>query len=76
VDEAGGFTSISTGANITSDNRMNFMQGGNVLYCMNGVDSLGKLDGTTYSVVTTGLGTFIPTASIIWASCSWYCGRV
>lgn len=43
-------TAIDTSTNITSDNRMNFINVWDVVYCMNGVDWLGKLDWTTYSV--------------------------
>lgn len=34
---------------ITTDTEMNFLQAGDSLLCMNGVDELGKLDGTTYT---------------------------
>jgi hypothetical protein len=54
-------TQIVTGANITSDARMNFVQVGDALYCMNGVDSYGKLaSGTTYTVPTSGVASFYP----------------
>jgi len=42
--------SITTAWLITSDNRMNFISANDSLYCMNWVDELWKLNGTTYSV--------------------------
>lgn len=41
--------SISTAWLITSDNRMNFISANDSLYCMNGIDLIGKLNWTTYS---------------------------
>ena len=38
VTEAGVATNILTNSDITSDNRMNFTNIGDALYCMNGVD--------------------------------------
>lgn len=44
-------TQIVTGANVASEARMNFVQVGDALYCMNGADAYGKLaSGTTYTV--------------------------
>lgn len=43
IDSAGTATSIVTGANISSDNRMFFQNGSEVIYCMNGSDLFGKL---------------------------------
>lgn len=48
-------TSITTASNITSDNRMNFISGNDSLYCMNWVDSMGKLNWTTYTVPSIGI---------------------
>lgn len=42
-------TNVATAGLITSDNRMNFVWANDSLYCMNGVDLIGKLNGTTYS---------------------------
>lgn len=54
-------TQIVTGANITSEARMNFVQVGDAIYCMNGVDSYGKLaSGTTYTVPASGVANFFP----------------
>lgn len=47
--------SVSTGANIASDNRMNFISANDSLYCMNGSDQMGKLNGTTYTVPSLGI---------------------
>lgn len=41
---------ITTGANITSDEKMRFYNVDDVLYCMNGVDHMGKLSWTTYTL--------------------------
>lgn len=48
IDSSGTQVAISTGSNITSDNRMRFQNVADVIYCMNGVDPLGRLNGTTY----------------------------
>jgi len=42
-------TSILTAWLITSDNRMNFVNANDSIYCMNWVDLIWKLNGTTYS---------------------------
>lgn len=42
-------TAITTAGLITSTNRMNFISAQDSLYCMNWVDLIGKLNGTTYS---------------------------
>lgn len=51
----GAQTSVSTGANIASANPMNFVSANDSLYCMNGSDEMGKLNGTTYSVPSLGV---------------------
>ena len=38
IDSSGTQVAISTGSNITSDNRMRFQNVADVIYCMNGVD--------------------------------------
>lgn len=45
-------TAINTAALITSDERMRFFNVSDVVYCMNGVDQFGKLNGSTYSLPT------------------------
>ena len=42
--------SVSTGTDITSDNKMRFYNIADVLYCMNGADHMGKLSWTTYTL--------------------------
>ena len=46
-------TEITTNSDIASDNRMRFYNVADVLYCMNGVDDMGQLSGTTYTTITT-----------------------
>lgn len=52
---------ITTASNITVDDRMEFLNIGDVLYCFNGTDKIGKLDWTTYSVITE---------SVLWGNLS------
>jgi len=47
--------SITTAWLITSDNRMNFLNANDSLYCFNWVDLIGKLNWTTYSNETATL---------------------
>lgn len=54
ITAAGSITSIDTWVLITSDNRMNFINSGDNVYCMNGVDKIGKLAWTTYSNPVSG----------------------
>lgn len=68
-------TAITTGANITSDNRMTFQNVGNVVYCMNWVDNFGKLSGTTYTVPSTGIWSFAPAFSVVFNSSHFASGR-
>lgn len=53
IEEDGTVTNINTGTFIASDNRMSFVNINDDLYCMNGVDLLGKLNWTTYTQPTT-----------------------
>ena len=48
-------TSITTGALVTSDNRMNFLNANDSMYCYNWVDLIGKLSWTTYTNPTATL---------------------
>jgi hypothetical protein len=59
-DEEGNKTEIDTGANITSDNKMCFVNVADMLFCMNGEDPFGKLVDTTYSVPSTVPTDFAP----------------
>lgn len=45
----GAQTSVATAGLITGTGRMNFVSSNDSLYCMNGVDLMGKLNGTTYT---------------------------
>lgn len=44
-------TAVGTSTNITSDNKMRFINTNDNLYCMNWVDPYGKLNGTTYTTI-------------------------
>lgn len=64
-------TPIDTGANITVQSRMNFVNVNDVVYCMNGTDGYGKLSGTTYTVADAN---FKPTFAQYFANCMWVAG--
>ncbi len=53
IETDGTATSIVTGSDIASDNRMRFLNVADVVYCMNGSDVFWKLSNTTYSIPTT-----------------------
>jgi hypothetical protein len=53
IEEDGTVTDINTGALIASDNRMSFVNIGDLLYCMNWADLFGRLEGTTYTAPNT-----------------------
>lgn len=68
-------TEITTGANILSNNRMTFSNVGDVIYCMNGSDWFGKLNGTTYTKPSTWISWFSPAFGVKFNSChrvSWF----
>lgn len=67
-------TSIVTGANITSDNRMHFQNGNDVIFCMNGVDIIGKLSGTTYTTLSAIPASFAPSFSTVFNWAHWASG--
>lgn len=67
-------TEISTGANITSDNRMCFVNVADTMYCMNGVDPFGKLSWTTYTVPTNVPTDFAPKFGVVFNWCLWASG--
>lgn len=67
-------TPITTGSNITSDNRMTFASAGDAVYCMNGVDAYGKLSGTTYSTPSTGVSGFNPKFGVWFNNAMWCAG--
>ena len=64
-------TDIDTSTNISSDNRMNFQNVGNVIYCMNGSDWFGKLSWTTYTKPASVPSNFAPAYSVIFNSSHW-----
>lgn len=67
IDENRDITEITT-TWITSDAHMNFTNAWGYLYCMNGVDNLTKLTGTTHTEVTTWLANFKPKFSVVFNS--------
>ena len=75
-DEDGTATPVTTWANITSDNRMCFINIADTVYCMNGSDKLGKLTGSTYTVDTSKIPTnFAPAFWVVFNGCqrlSWW----
>lgn len=75
IETDGTATSILTNSDVTSDNRMDFTNIGDVIYCMNGVDDFGKLDDTTYTTPSTGVANFSPSFSVTFNSSHWASGR-
>ena len=71
VAEDGTLESIDTSTNITSDNRMNFTNAGDTVYCLNGSDNFGKLVWTTYTTPSTWISNFAPAFSVIFNSSHW-----
>ncbi len=71
---SGTLTSISTGADIASDNRMHFTNIADDVYCMNGVDDIGILNGTTYTTPSFGIASFAPAFSCVFDSKHWASG--
>lgn len=67
-------TEINTGANISSDNRMCFVNVADTMYCMNGVDKFGKLVNTTYSVPANVPTDFAPKFGVVFNGCLWASG--
>ena len=72
---AGALTSITTAALVASDNRMIYQNIWDVIYCMNGSDLLGKLNGTTYTTVTASTpASFAPAFSVVFGGSHWASG--
>jgi len=67
-------TSVATGSDIASDNRMTFQNVADVIYCMNWVDDFGKLSGTTYTTPSTGITNFSPSFSVVFNGSHWASG--
>lgn len=75
ITNTGTVTNINTGALIASDNRMFFQNIWDVIYCMNWVDLLGKLSGTTYTTVTASVpASFAPSFSVMFGWSHWASG--
>lgn len=75
IDESFTQTPINTGALITSDERMDFVNVTDVMYCFNGVDNMGKLDGTTYTNPAVGIASFDPKFATMFNGALWAAGR-
>lgn len=68
-------TNINTAALIASDNKMTFTNIGDVIYCFNGSDLMGKLSGTTYTTVTANVpASFAPSFSVMFGGSHWASG--
>ena len=68
IDSSGTQVNINTVGSISSDNKMRFKCAKDVVYCMNGSDLFGKLDGTTYTTPSTGIVGFNPAFGVIFNS--------
>jgi len=66
-------TPVTTAALIASDNKMNFLNAADSIYCMNGADAFGKLNGSTYTNPATGIAGFKP-GFAAWFDNSMFCG--
>lgn len=73
-DENGTEEEIATGANITTDDKMRFVNVADTMYCMNGTDPFGKLVGTTYSVPSNVPTDFAPKFWVVFNGCLWASG--
>lgn len=74
LTEWGTLTSIVTGADIASDNRMHFTNIADDVYCMNWVDDIGILNGTTYTTPSFGIASFAPAFSCVFDAKHWASG--
>ena len=70
-DEEWNKTEINTGANITSNNRMDFVNVADTVFCMNWVDAFWKLVWTTYSIPASVPTNFKPRFWVIFNWCLW-----
>lgn len=64
-------TEISTSTNITSNNRMDFVNVADTVFCMNWVDKFWKLSWTTYSIPANVPTNFAPRFWVIFNWCLW-----
>ena len=54
---------------------MTFTNIGDVIYCFNGSDLMGKLSGTTYTTVTANVpASFAPSFSVMFGGSHWASG--
>lgn len=68
-DEDGTATPINTSTYITTDDRMNFTNVADKLFCMNGTDVIWKIDSWSYSVLTNIPTNFAPRFSVVFNGC-------
>lgn len=73
-DIEGNKTEVETWANISSDNKMCFVNVADTLYCMNWEDKFWKLVGTTYSNPTNVPTDFAPRFWVVFNGCLWASG--
>ena len=70
-DEEWNKTEINTWANITSNNRMDFVNVANTVFCMNWTDKFWKLSWTTYSIPSNVPSNFAPRFWVVFNWCLW-----
>lgn len=75
VTEWGTVNPIDTTWLIASNNKMNFLNTWDVIYCMNGSDNLGMLSGTTYSTPSTWVSNFAPSFGVMFNGSHFASGR-
>lgn len=73
-DKDGTLTAIDTSTHITTDDRMNFTNVAEKLFCMNGVDTIWVIDSGAYSVLSDVPANFAPRFSVIFNGCQWASG--
>ena len=67
-------TEVDTWANILSDNKMDFININDEIYCMNWEDVIGKVSWSTYSKLDTSKlpsATFSPAFWVVFNGCMW-----
>ena len=74
IEEDGTITDIETSTNISSDNKMRFINSWDVLYCMNGSDNYGKLSNVTYSTPSVWISNFAPAFGVVFNSSMFVAG--
>ena len=70
-DEEWNKTEINTSSYITSNNRMDFVNVANTVFCMNWTDKFWKLSWTTYSIPSNVPSNFAPRFWVVFNWCLW-----